>query len=386
MLNRQLSIVMFTVAMIMVIPWVVEGVGQAQEPNVCQTLADSIYSYEKISRKGNTNEDVYEYFQTEAFYEDLRNNKFGAGLSIPIDGVPVQFNANMDKASFKKEQAKLTRITKRRFSDSQMIDIFSAVPDHVIAQYAVECASNNTGGLFLAITSDDGQRVNIKGTFKKRCECEDNPKVTKVFISYEPNQQQKVPEKIDLGLKLGDKMKGEKNDFTFSVLRPPDGKELVLTVDLESKQATYSKTVRAPKVPQPDSLLQSIKNGTVFRLDLRNDYGTSSLVAGTPYEIQFLKPDKWIVHGKHFDSSAKKYITRVCTHKEFEDHLGVRPVNVENYEFGIWGGIMKYRAVGSTFGTSDGGPINLKVDEKGRPLPMESIKNAEPHGECTHEK
>ena len=129
------------------------SLAQAEE-SVCQTLANSVYNYLEIDKRGNLNEDLYEYFLTEASREDIRNSKFGDSVSLSInherDG---KFWANMSDDGVTKFRKNLTAIRSRRLSDPQMYAILTAVPIPEISEKALQCSVlAEAGGLFLALT------------------------------------------------------------------------------------------------------------------------------------------------------------------------------------------------------------------------------------------
>jgi hypothetical protein len=268
-----------------------------------------------------------------------------------------------DVTKFRKN---MTAIRSRRLSDPQMYAILTAIPIPEISEKALQCAVlAEAGGLYLALTHEDRDFVHIAGHFKKRCECENNPRIpiNGIFVSTQLEQDKQIY--------FGELKEGQEVPKTFRVdiPRPLNGGAVTLTISARS----YFQSITVPPHADIPNYIEIMKGGRVFQLRIGKDYpANSALIADHTYEIAYIPgSDTWKVYGPIRYGDHIKW--RVCEHKVFVDKSRTQPVRIENGEFGIWGGVMKF----DNSGIADGGLLSPKLPDG----PIPTIPNAQSDGE-----
>src|SRR5262245_35848335 len=73
------------------------------QSNPCAAaLKDGIYNHFKERTLLQKHSSMMDYLKSNDFEKDVRNNKWGGGLTIPINGIPIGVNANSSTDGFTK--------------------------------------------------------------------------------------------------------------------------------------------------------------------------------------------------------------------------------------------------------------------------------------------
>jgi hypothetical protein len=206
-----------------------------------------LYDTFDIRKSGNFTEDLKTYLSSESFEMDLHSGKWGAGIEVIADGIPIGLSANSESDDLHKKQQKIVQ-SKTLYLNKSFYDYaLSRVANVALAEKYNQCLRDNNlkqGWIVTANISDK----EVTFTLEYRNSNHDDP--------------MPVVQSLDVsGRKLiqGPKVKERLGDTTIIKCDRDPKVQLTLTLQTNREDAVYS-------VPasEDDNFISNLPLGTVI--------------------------------------------------------------------------------------------------------------------------
>jgi len=116
------------------------GVLSAQSDNPCEKILENgLYSNFRMTNTGSFNQDFRTYLLSDQFRQDLHRGKWGASITVPIEGVPVSLGANASDDEFASFRQRVLQATSFSVSESFYQSIASSIPNVDLARVYTDC-------------------------------------------------------------------------------------------------------------------------------------------------------------------------------------------------------------------------------------------------------
>lgn len=152
-------------------------------------LQNGLYEHFKMQNTGSFSSDFKSYLLSSTFTTDLRNGKWGGGITIPIDGVPVSLNANSDNTVISTFQQKIEQDVNFNIKKEYYNLIVQDIPNLNLAKVYSDCLPL-VG--FRITPSSTGTDATFLIKYLPQNQSDPKPKVTYFNIS-NGNQIQNAP-------------------------------------------------------------------------------------------------------------------------------------------------------------------------------------------------
>lgn len=189
-------------------------------------LKDGLYAYTQTTTRTSFDQDMKSYFSSETFKSDMKSGKWGATLTIPIEGVPISIGADSDESSFSEFQARVVNATSFSLSMATYVSVTQRLPNLGLYEAYIQCQADPLKkGLIQGKKIETEEMVIFPFYFRPQSPNEKSPKITSLTI--EPKGSV-----IDLGgLKVGKRLPS----FYMKVIaRRSDVNEIVFNLQTES--------------------------------------------------------------------------------------------------------------------------------------------------------
>ena len=138
-----------------------------------------------ISASSNENDATKSWFCSSSFVQHVTSSSFRGGITVPIEGVPVNFNVGSDNAeSFQRREAFCSN-SSRNFNREDTYNIFQQLADENVVREWGRCVErscsdiNPSNGLSLALTRT-GNQISARLRWSPRFTGEQPPVITSV--------------------------------------------------------------------------------------------------------------------------------------------------------------------------------------------------------------
>lgn len=209
----------------------------AQESSCQELLEDGLYSFTQMTKTESFAKDLKNYYSSEQFKSDMRSNKWGLSLTIPIQGVPFSIGANDSDERFSELKTKLSAISELRIEQSSVQILLQSIPNTNLYEAYLECmrinSSNNLFGFVQGKNIETNEFVVFTIYYRPSSRRDKAPVVSGFSV---------VPEGsvVSGGLKVGQTLS---NFTTLVTCKRPLDKDLILT--LETDRGAFASKVSA---------------------------------------------------------------------------------------------------------------------------------------------
>jgi hypothetical protein len=114
----------------------------------CNNYLNTIYDYTKIQRSENFKAAFKEWFFSDKFEQDEKNESTSIDITVPIYDVPVDFGYGHESADAWKKWEKYRKSTAWDFSKITMESMFLKVPSAQARQIWLECVQSQCNTKF----------------------------------------------------------------------------------------------------------------------------------------------------------------------------------------------------------------------------------------------
>jgi len=117
----------------------------AAAQNECEKLLrDGLYSFTHMGNTGSFNKDIRRYFMSEQFRQDMRENKWGGSLTIPIKTIPFSISSHDNDERYTELRSKLEELEELSISSDFYQTTFSTIPNTNLYEAYVNCVEINS--------------------------------------------------------------------------------------------------------------------------------------------------------------------------------------------------------------------------------------------------
>lgn len=230
-------------------------------------LADGLYSFTKMTNTTSFSKDLRTYYLSETFKSDMRSGKWGASLTIPIEGVPFSIGANDSEEKFSELRTKLLSITELKIESNNAQVLLQSVPNTNLYEAYVNCKGIPPGlsGFIPGVNVETEDAVVFSIHYRPSSPTDAMPKVTGFSV---------IPEGsiVSGGLKIGDDIKGF---TTLITCKRPIDKDLILTIQTDrgaiSSKASAVDNLTSNKELPIGTIITSYLNFEQFNAATKNN-------------------------------------------------------------------------------------------------------------------
>src|SRR5436190_20403942 len=89
------------------------------QSNPCAApLSDGVYNHYKQTGSVQRYSRMIDYFRSDDFEKDVKNNGWSAGITVPIYGVPVSLNGAYNANNFKQFQSRIEKLSDNQLNEA----------------------------------------------------------------------------------------------------------------------------------------------------------------------------------------------------------------------------------------------------------------------------
>jgi hypothetical protein len=235
----------------------------------CQPLlADGLYSFTKMTNTASFSKDLRTYYLSETFKLDMKSGKWGASISIPIEGVPFSIGANDSEEKFQELRTKLLSISELKLEANTVEVLLKSIPNTNLYEAYTRCVEIDglkSTGFVQGTNIETEDTVVFTIYYRPSSPTDEMPKITGFSV---------VPENsvISGGLKEGEKLTG----FTTLVTaRRPVDKDLILTLQTDrgaiASKASAVENITSSKELPIGTIITSFLNFEQFNTATKNN-------------------------------------------------------------------------------------------------------------------
>ncbi|PYI92581.1 MAG: hypothetical protein DME97_09715 [Verrucomicrobia bacterium] len=219
------------------------------QSNPClEGLKDGVRDYFQQASYSSKYSNVKEYFKSKDFKEDVKNSKWGGGIVVPVEGVPLGVNANSSDEDFRKFSQEVEKL-----SSAELNEIFAAsarrstlnVP--FVTKY-YDCVIRILGHGFSYTSEMIGKRVHFIVRYQpmSALSADEMPTVTDVLLSNAKNA-------------WGIPQKNAKLDLLTLVSAEPVNREQPVELQLQTNKGPLVAVSAAVQKPTPTPVPSTVK-------------------------------------------------------------------------------------------------------------------------------
>ncbi len=154
--------------------------GAHAQAALCQRMLEGgLYSNFKFTDTGNFDQDFKTYLFSSQFKEDLKNNKWGGSITVPIEGVPVSLGANASDAEVSRFRSQISTASSFTISSDYRKTLVSSIPNVDLAKAYSDCLVRVTNAPGFHVVSSSGDTwANFVVTYTKQVSSDPMPVVS----------------------------------------------------------------------------------------------------------------------------------------------------------------------------------------------------------------
>lgn len=130
--------------------------GFSQECNVCNRYLDVIYDRVSIQKSEDFRESFKSWFFSKSFYNEIKGNKLGLSVTVPLEGIPVTFGGDYESNNAWEKREENMNSTNWDFSKISKEIIFTQVATAQSRDVWLQCVK--------AICGSQNERFHIEST------------------------------------------------------------------------------------------------------------------------------------------------------------------------------------------------------------------------------